>query len=64
MLDPTSLVVSLEIREEQDKSVFRWTTSETLKNVPTELTIESITPDEIVVGLRPKSKTPTRKTEL
>ncbi len=54
MLDPARLAVSLEIGEEQDKYVFRWKTAETLKNVPTELTIESITPAEIVVGLRPK----------
>ncbi|TWU02546.1 diadenylate cyclase [Stieleria varia] len=54
MLDPTRLAVSLEIREEQGKTIFRWFTADSLTNLPEDLRIESTVPAEIVVSLRPK----------
>ncbi len=54
LLTPATIAVSLKIDGAQGTRVFRWPTATNLTNVPNELAVESISPDVIVVSLRPK----------
>ncbi|TWU35211.1 DNA integrity scanning protein DisA [Novipirellula aureliae] len=54
MLDPAASTVSLDANQISGQQTLRWTTGDHLKNVPSELAVESVEPQSIVVSVRKK----------
>lgn len=54
MLDVTALTISLDAKQVTDSQILRWQTSSSLTNLPSELSIERVRPETVVVAFRTK----------
>ncbi len=55
MLDPATMTVYVQLDQIGDRRVIRVPTASSLKNIPTDLTVERTIPEEVVVTIHPKS---------
>lgn len=55
MLDPAAMTVSVQLDQVGDRRVIRVPSASSLKNIPTDLTVERAIPEEVVVRIHPKS---------